>query len=78
MKTLHSGSSEFPFVRTEKIKFDWKFEDAEDHEHPYILTVTVAGETHSEGCQQDIGDAAALEKAEKLAQEIYAIAETKR
>ena len=78
MKTLHSGSSEFPFVRTETIKFDWKFQDAEDHEHPYILTVIVAGETHSEGYQQDIGDAEALQKAERLAQEIYEIAQAKR
>ena len=71
MKTLHSGSSEFPFVRTERIKFDWKFEDAGDHEHPYILTVTVAGETRSEGCPRSIDDAGALEKAQELAREVY-------
>jgi hypothetical protein len=71
MKTLHDGSSEFRFVKTEVIPFEWKFEDAEDHEHPFILTVTVAGQTHSEGFQQDIGNEEAEARAKLLAHEVY-------
>jgi hypothetical protein len=74
MKTLHSGSNEFQFVRTETIAFDWKFESAEDHEHPYVLTVTVAGQTHSEGYQQDIGKEQAAAEAKQLAHEVHASA----
>ncbi|MGD8417793.1 MAG: hypothetical protein PVH91_12100 [Pseudomonadales bacterium] len=72
MKTLHSGSSDFAYVRTDTIAYTWKFEDAEDHEHPYILTVAVDGHTHSEGFEHDIGPDDAAARAEKLAQEVYA------
>jgi hypothetical protein len=71
MKTLHSGTNEFPYVKTEIIKYSWKFEQAQDHEHPYILSVTVAGHTHSEGCGGDIGAEAVAVKAEVLAREAY-------
>lgn len=66
MKTLHRGT-----VRTDTIAYDWKFEDAGDHEHPYILTVTIAKHTHSEGYDHDIGEPEALAKADNLAREIY-------
>ena len=72
MKTLHSGSNEFKFVKTEMIPFEWKFEDVEDHEHPYILTVTVAGETRSEGYPEDLGEEELTAKATWLAHEVYA------
>lgn len=72
MKTLHNGTGEFPYVRTDTITFDWKFEDAEDHEHPFILTVTVAGQTHSEGFEHMLSDSEAFTNAERLAQEVYA------
>lgn len=72
MKTLHSGTDEFSYVRTDKITYTWTFDDAGDHEHPYILTVTVAGHTHSEGFEHDIGETEASAQAEKLAHEVYA------
>ena len=72
MKTLHDGTSEFAHVRTEMIAYTWKFEDAGDHEHPYILTVTVDGESRSEGFEHDIGRDEAASRAEKLAAEVYA------
>ena len=75
MKTLHSGSNDFPFTKTEMIAFDWRLEDAEDHEHPYILTVIVAGHTHSEGYPQAIGKEEAAAKAEELAREVYTSAQ---
>ena len=77
MKTLHTGSDEFSYVRTDTIGYDWKFEDAEDHEHPFILTVTVAGETHSEGFEHAISDAEAAAKAQQLAEEVYAAMQTR-
>jgi hypothetical protein len=76
MKTLHSGSNEFKFVKTEQIPFEWKFEDVEDHEHPYILTVTVAGQTRSEGHPQDLGEEEAAAKAAWLAHEVYAASQS--
>ena len=72
MKTLHRGT-----VKTDTIAYDWKFEDAEDHEHPYILTVTVAEHTHSEGYDHDIGETEALAKADNLAREIDPTIQTK-
>ena len=72
MKTLHSGSNEFHFVKTENVPFEWKFEDVEDHEHPFILTVTVAGHTQSEGYPEDLGKEEAAAKAKWLAHEVYA------
>ncbi len=57
-------------MRTDTIAYDWKFEDAEDHEHPYILTVTVAEHTHSEGYDHAIGETEALAKADNLAREM--------
>ena len=75
MKTLHSGSSDFSYVRTETISYSWKFEDAEDHEHPFVLTISVGGETHSEGFEHDLCEVEAAAKAEHLAQEVYAAAQ---
>ena len=72
MNTLHNGTNEFPYVKTEMITYNWKFEEAVDHEHPYILTVTVAEHLHSEGYQNDIGETEASAKADKLAREVYA------
>ena len=72
MKTLHSGTHEFPHVKTETITYSWKFEEAGDHEHPYILTVSVADRTHSEGFARDIGEAEASAKADELAREMHA------
>jgi dsRNA-specific ribonuclease len=77
MKTLHSGTNEFPFETTTPITYNWKFEEAEDHEHPYILTVTVAEHTHSEGYGRDIGETEASAKADKLAREVYATTQVK-
>ena len=77
MKTLHSGSNTFSYVRTDTIPYTWSFDDAGDHEHPYILTVNVAGESHSEGFEHDISEAEAGSKAEALAQEIYANSQPK-
>jgi hypothetical protein len=76
MKTLHSGNDDFQFVKTETIPFEWKFEDVEDHEHPYILTVTVAGQTQSEGYPQNLGREEAVAKAKWLAHEIYATSQS--
>ena len=76
MKTLHGGSDEFKFVRTETIPFEWKFEDVEDHEHPYILTVNVAGQTRSEGYPSDLGNDEAAAKARWLAHEVYAASQS--
>lgn len=73
MKTLHSGTNEFPTVVT----YSWKFEEAEDHEHPYILTVTVDEHTLSEGCAGDIGEAEASAKADALARELHATIQSK-
>ena len=67
METLHSGN-----VKTGTIEYSWTFEDAGDHEHPYILTVTVAGHSQSEGCDHDVGEKEALVKADNLAREIHA------
>jgi hypothetical protein len=75
MKTLHNGNGEFPYVRTDTVAFEWKFEDAGDHEHPYILTVTVDGQTHSEGFEHMLSDSEASLNAERLAQEVYAAAQ---
>jgi hypothetical protein len=72
MKTLHRGT-----VKTDTIAYDWKFEDAEDHEHPFILSVTVAAHTHSEGCDHVIAETEALAKADHLAREIYASTQAK-
>jgi dsRNA-specific ribonuclease len=77
MKTLHSGTSDFPHVRTDTIAYKWKFEEAADHEHPYILTVTVAEHIHSEGYDHDVGNTEAAAKADKLAREIYATTQAK-
>lgn len=68
MKTLHSGTSEFPAT----VKYAWKLEAAEDHEHPYVLTVTVSEHTHSEGCGSEISETEASAKADKLARELHA------
>ena len=75
MKTLHSGTSDFPHVKTETISYSWKFEEAGDHEHPYILTVSVAGLTHSEGFAGEISEAEASAKAGQLAREMHATAD---
>jgi hypothetical protein len=77
MKTLHSGTNEFAFVRTDTISYTWQFDDAGDHEHPYILTVNVAGETHSEGFEHDISESDAAARAEEIAQEVYASSQHK-
>lgn len=73
MKTLHSGTNDFPTIVT----YDWKFEEAGDHEHPYILTVTVDEHTHSEGFASDIGKAEASAKADTMARELHATIQTK-
>jgi dsRNA-specific ribonuclease len=73
MKALHSGASEFTHVRTEQdtVAYSWTFEEAQDHEHPYILTVTVAGHAHSEGYTRDIGPGEASKAAERVARDLY-------
>lgn len=71
MKTLHSGNDEFPFVTTRTIPFTWTFVEAVDHEHPYVLTVTVDGHQHSEGYGSDIGETEAAAKAARMAREVY-------
>jgi hypothetical protein len=76
MKQLHGGSDEFKFVKQETVPFEWKFEDVEDHEHPYILTVTVAGQTRSEGCREDLSSEEAAAKARSLAHEVYATSQS--
>ncbi len=78
MKTLLSGAGDFPFVRTDVIDYEWKFEDAGDHEHPYILTVTVAGKSHSEGVEHLWDEAEAAANAERLAQETYAASQHRK
>jgi dsRNA-specific ribonuclease len=65
MQMQHKGT-----VRTDTIAYDWKFEDSVDHEHPYILTVTVAEHTHSEGYDHHIPETEALVKADHLARKI--------
>ena len=72
MKTLHSGGDEFAYVRTDTIAYTWKFEDAGDHEHPFILTIVVDGHEHSEGFEHEISADEAADRAEALAQEVYA------
>ena len=67
MKTLHKGS-----VKTDTIEYTWSFDDAGDHEHPYILTVTTQGNSRSEGCNDDLSEAEALLKADQLARELHA------
>ena len=67
MKTLHKGT-----VKTGTIEYTWSFDDAGDHEHPYILSVTVAGQSHSEGCNDDLSESEALSKADHLARELHA------
>jgi len=76
MKTLHSGNSDFAFVRTDTIGYTWKFEDAGDHEHPFILTISVDGHEHSEGFEHEISADEAADRAETLAQEVYASAQS--
>lgn len=65
MQMQHKGS-----VSTNTIKYDWKFEDAGDHEEPYLLTVTVSGHTHSEAYDHHLLEPEALVKADHLAREI--------
>lgn len=74
MKTLHNGTSEFTHVRTERdtVPYSWKFDEAQDHEHPYILTVTVAGHSRSEGYTRDIGSEEAARAAERVARDLHA------
>lgn len=74
MKTLHNGTGEFTHVRTERdtVAYGWTLQEAQDHEHPYILTVTVAGHARSEGYTRDIGAAEAAKAAERVARELHA------
>jgi dsRNA-specific ribonuclease len=71
MQTLHDGSGEFRHDTGGVIAYLWKFEGGDDHEHPYVLSVTLAEHTHSEGYTQDIGKAEASRKAGQLARELY-------
>jgi hypothetical protein len=47
-------------------------EDAEDHEHPFVLTVTMAGQTRSEGYPSELGNDEAAAEVRWLAHEVYA------
>jgi hypothetical protein len=75
MKTVHQGNSEFPYVRTDTIAYSWRFEDAGDHEHPFILTISIDGQNRSEGFEHQLSEEEAGEKALALAQEVYASAQ---
>lgn len=65
MPTQHKGT-----VSTDTIAYEWKFEGAGDHEQPYLLTVTIAGHSHSEGYDHHLPEAEALIKADHMAREI--------
>ena len=76
MKTLYSGTTECSRGSTDTLRYRWRFDQAEDHEHPYVLSVTVGDHAHSEGYVDDIGDTEALTESYKLAREIHGRGQT--